>query len=248
MKKQIQIIMLLFVALLQAQQNKVLLAPVNDELPGAIDIQNGNTLSDYPVSGTNVSATISLVPVSSCDELRKDTWFSVLVPASGSLTIETSQADANSIYDTVMAIYSGSLASPTLVDCNDDLDGVSGFSRITLSGRAAGEKLYVSVWRFGDNSIGDFKISAFDSSILSVGTSKSEQFLIYPNPASTILNFSGINNVVDIEIYNMLGQKTGNFKISQSEPFLNITTLTNGTYFLKCRSDYSSSTLKFVKI
>ena len=248
MKKQIQIFMLLFVALIQAQQNKVLLAPVNDELPGAIEIQIGNNLTNYPANGTNVNATVTAVPVSVCDVLGKDTWFSVLIPASGNLTIETSQADANSIYDTVMSVYSGTLSNPTLIGCNDDLDGLSGFSRMVLSGRAPGEKLYVSVWRFGDSTFGDFKVSAFDSSILSVVDNKFEQFTIYPNPATSILNFSGVIGFVDVTIYNLIGQKAGDFKISQSEPLLNISDLASGTYFVKCLSENSSTTLKFMKI
>ena len=248
MIKQIQIVMLLFVTLTQAQHNKTTLAPVNDELPGAIDIQNGNVIGNYPVNGTNINATVTVVPVSGCDMLRKDTWFSVLIPPSGNLTIETSQADSNSIYDTVMSVYSGSLSSLTLIDCNDDLDGLSGFSRVTVSGRSEGEKLYVSVWRFADATFGDFKVSAFDASILNTATNAIEPFSIFPNPVASILNFSGIVDETEVTLYNVLGQKTKSFKITAAQPVINISDLETGTYYLKLSSENATAMLKLMKI
>ena len=248
MKKQIQIIMLFFVVLIQAQQNRSMLAPINDEGVGAIEIQNGNVISNYPVVGTNISATVSNVPVSGCDELRKDTWFSVLIPASGTLTIETSQADSNSIYDTVMSVYSGSLSSLVLVDCNDDLDGLSGFSRVVLSGRPVGEKLYISVWRFGDSGIGDFKVSAFDSSILSTATNTEVRVAVFPNPTSSILNFSHLDKEFKVEIYNLLGQRTLNTFVNQSQPTIDVSGFESGTYVLKMSNDETNSALKFTKL
>lgn len=248
MKKQIQIFMLFFVVLIQAQQNRSLLAPINDEGFGAIELQNGNTISNFPSTGTNISATISAVPVSVCDQLRKDTWFSVLIPTSGNLTIETSQADSNSIYDTVMSVYSGSLSNLVLVDCNDDLDGLSGFSRVILSGRTVGEKLYVSVWRFGDQGIGDFKVSAFDSSILSTSANNLDQVAVFPNPTTSFLNFSGLREDFNLEIYNLLGQKTLTTNVTQARASIDVSNFESGTYVLKLKNENTTSTLKFNKL
>lgn len=248
MKKQIHILMLFFVVFMQAQQARVVLAPVNDESLGAIDLQNGNSIGNYPVVGTNISATISNVPLSVCDALRKDTWFTVIIPSSGSLTIETSQADSNSIFDTVMAVYSGIPANLIYVDCNDDLDSLSGFSKVSVSGRSPGEKLYVSVWRFGDSGIGDFKVSAFDGSILSTNQNNIESVSLYPNPATTTLNFSALKESYNCAVYNLLGQQVFVSKIDVSHPFIDIALLENGTYFLKLNNENSSMSFKFLKL
>ena len=247
MKKQLYILTLFFTFVIQAQINKVSSVPINDEVSGAIDLTNGNSLTSYMVNGTNIEATTSVVPVSTCDELRRDTWFSVIIPASGNLTIETSQADSNSIYDTVMSIYSGSISSLTLVDCNDDLDGVSGFSRIVLSGRTESEKLYVSVWRFGDSTIGDFKVSAFDSSILVSPSFKFSTISLFPNPTTNALTFTNLNSDFDLEIYNLLGQKVVSSKILQSQPFFDVSKFKNGTYILQIKNETENVKLKFIK-
>lgn len=248
MKNKIQILMLFFVVLIQAQQNITLPAPVNDEVSGAFEIQNGNCVSNYPANGTNIGATISVVPVTSCDILRKDTWFFVLVPPSGTLTIETSQADSNSIYDTVIAVYSIISSTLVLVECNDDLDALSGFSRIELTGRQDGEKLYVSVWRFGDSGIGNFKVSAFDASILSSVSNDAFKLNITPNPTTSLLTISGLQKDFDYEIYNVIGQKITTAKIIQTQPSIDVSNLANGTYVLKIRNEKQNTTHRFIKI
>lgn len=248
MKKQIHILMLFFVVFVQAQQARVLLAPVNDENVGAIDIQNGNSISTYPLVGTNISATISNVPVSPCDLLRSDTWFTVIIPPSGSLTIETSQADTNSIFDTVMSVFSGTPSNLIYVDCNDDLDGLSGFSRVSLIGRIPGEKFYVSVWRFGDSSIGDFKVSAFDASILSTNQNTTEAITVFPNPATTTINFSGLKESFNCSVYNLVGQQVFASKTDIAQPSIDISAFESGTYFLKLNNENTSFTFKFLKL
>ena len=248
MKKQIHILMLFFIVFVQAQQARVLLAPVNDENIGAIDIQNGNSITNYPLVGTNISATISNVPVSPCDLLRSDTWFTVTIPASCSLTIETSQADTNSIFDTVMSVFRGTPSNLIYVDCNDDLDGLSGFSRVSFTGRTPGEKLYVSVWRFGDSSIGNFKISAFDASILSTNQNENEAIAVFPNPATTTLNFSGLKESFVCSVYNMIGQQVSTSKTDIVHSSIDISSFESGTYFLKLNNENSSFTFKFLKL
>ena len=248
MKKQIQIFMLFIVVLVHAQQNRPLVAPINDEGVGAIDLINGNGITNFPENGTNINATVSPVAVSNCDVLSKDTWFAVTIPASGNLIIETSRADTNSIFDTVMSVFSGTLSNLTLVSCNDDLDGNSGFSRVVLHNRSAGEKLYVSVWRFSDLTFGNFKVSAYDSSILSNNKNYFDSVTLFPNPAQSVLNIGGLQNDFDAVIFNTVGQKILDYKVSASKPTIDVSILQIGTYLINLTNENQSKTLKFIKL
>ena len=90
-----------------------------------------------------------------------DVWFTVTVPASGSVTIDT---DSNVVTDSGMAAYSITSACPSiglaLIECDDDDSGNGLMSSITLTGRTPGEVIYIRFWEFGNNNNGDFGICA----------------------------------------------------------------------------------------
>lgn len=66
--------------------------PANDDCTGAIELTVGANFDASPATGSNISATNSLgLPTLSCVATNRsnDVWYSVVVPASGTLTIET---------------------------------------------------------------------------------------------------------------------------------------------------------------
>lgn len=109
-------------------------------------------------NSTNANATASAgVPAPGCASYSGgDVWFSVVVPASGSLTVET---NPGVITDGGMAIYSGTCSALTLIECDDD-DGTGAMSLITLTGQTPGATLFVRVWEFGNDNNGTFGICA----------------------------------------------------------------------------------------
>jgi len=108
-------------------------------------------------SGTNVGSTDSGIPNPGCAFYSgEDVWYSITVPASGSVTVTTS--GNGGINDTGLAMYSGPCGSPTLLDCDDD-GGTGLFSSITLTGQTPGATLYVRVWDWGGGT-GTFNICA----------------------------------------------------------------------------------------
>lgn len=68
---------------------------------------------------------------------------------------------------------------------------------------------------------------------------------IYPNPASDILNISGISEAADFEIYNMVGQKMGLGKVSDHR--VDIHHLSKGIYFIQLKDKENTTQLKFIK-
>ncbi len=69
---------------------------------------------------------------------------------------------------------------------------------------------------------------------------------IFPNPTSGIISFKNIKESYDIEVYNMLGQRVQKAGINVNENTINVSNLSNGTYFLKFKS--FDKVLKFVKM
>ena len=125
-------------------------------------------------SGTNVGATASAgVPAPGCASYNGgDTWFSVVVPAGGDVTIT---ADNNGGFtDGGMAAYSGACGALTLISCDDD-GGPGLHGLLALTGQTPGATLFIRYWEFGNNVFGTFDICATD-----------------PNPAPTCSD--GIQN------------------------------------------------------
>ncbi|MDR6459663.1 hypothetical protein J2786_002770 [Chryseobacterium vietnamense] len=74
---------------------------------------------------------------------------------------------------------------------------------------------------------------------------KSANTEIYPNPASDVLNISGISEASDYEIYNMAGQKVDEGKISNHH--VNLHHLSKGVYFIQLKNKEKVTRLKFIK-
>lgn len=74
-----------------------------------------------------------------------------------------------------------------------------------------------------------------------------EDFVIYPNPTSNLLHFSGKNNIENIAVYSILGQKVMEMPINDTGAALNVSALTQGIYLLKATIEDQVATYKFIK-
>ncbi|RYZ34265.1 MAG: T9SS type A sorting domain-containing protein [Sphingobacteriales bacterium] len=181
-----------------------------------------------------------------------DVWFTVTVPPSGNLTLQTGEATGSDVDDTIMAVYSGTCGALTEVDCNDDDDENGGlFSYIALTGRTPGEVLYVMVSQydsfFSTTTPGQFRFAAFDADLLSAGTFDKNKFVAYPNPVKDVLHLSYAENMTDVAVYNMLGQKVLGASPASNDANLNMSSLSNGAYTVKVATANAVKTIKVMK-
>ncbi|MBI1838565.1 MAG: T9SS type A sorting domain-containing protein [Flavobacteriia bacterium] len=131
--------------------------PANDDPCNATSL-TVNTSCSY-TSGTNVSATASSgVPAPGCASyVSGDVWYKIVVPASGSVKVNT---NTGGVTDSGMAIYSGACGSLTLISCDDDSSPNGSMSMITLTGQSVGATLYVRFWAYNNAQSGTFSICA----------------------------------------------------------------------------------------
>ena len=208
----------------------------------------GGVFADNAVTGTIASATNSNAPTPGCGGYTGaiDIWYTITVPASGSITVESNPAPGSPITDTGLAVYSGSCTGLTLVECDDD-DSASGFfSLVSLTGRTPGEVLYVNVWEYAGGTIGTLQISAYDASLRNESFD-SASFTFYPNPVKDVLNLSYSQNISKVQVINILGQEVKSVSVNAAQAQIDMENLPSGTYLVKVTSDNQVKTIKVVK-
>ncbi|MCF6132078.1 T9SS-dependent choice-of-anchor J family protein [Flavobacterium wongokense] len=226
--------------------------PANDACGGAIALTPGNVFGDHPVTGTVLNAT-DATETPSCafnNTQNSDVWYTVVVPASGTITIETQAEAANSLGDTTIAAFTGTCGGAlTEVGCDDDA-GTGLFSLLSLTGLTAGDTLYIGVWKWGTDAPTDtenqFKVSAYDAS-LATGSFDNANFAYYPNPVKNVLNLSYTKEISNVDVFNLLGQKVSANAINANNAQIDMSNLANGTYMVKVTSDNQVKTIRVIK-
>jgi hypothetical protein len=222
--------------------------PANDNCANATVLTPGAAFATNPLVGTNIGSTASTgAPDPGCASYSGgDVWYSVVVPASGSITFDSASVSGSLISDTGMAIYSGPCSTLVLVECDDDDSANGSFSKISLTNRTPGEVLYVRFWEYGNNDFGTFQVSAYDAS-LSNSSFDTSNFVAYPNPVKDVLNLSYKTAISNVKITNLLGQEVLNAKTNSYDVQVNMAALTTGAYIVNITVEDSVHTIKVIK-
>lgn len=231
---------------------------VNDSCSNPIALTAGAVFADQSINTSNAGGTLSgETPIPSCGALNfvtngKDVWYSVVVPASGTLTIETDATVAGTglLLDTVVQVYSGTCGALVAVNCDDSLGNTTtpagaDYSKLSLTGQTAGNVLLIRVFGY-DGSLGNFRLSAYDAS-LSSPSFDLNGFSVYPNPVKDVLNLSYTKDISNVSVHNLLGQKVMTKSINATQTKIDMSNLSNGTYLVKVTVDGLVKTIKVVK-
>jgi len=74
-----------------------------------------------------------------------------------------------------------------------------------------------------------------------------EDFKFSPNPVKDVLNLSYKQNITDVAVYNLLGQKVVESIINATSTKVDMSGLANGNYLVKVSSDNHTKTIKILK-
>ena len=190
-------------------------APPQDLCSGAIELPVTSGACGGPLTFDNTSNSDSGDGTPSCAAFGgADSWFFITIPASGNISVETS--DAGGFTDSGMSLWSGACGTLTEIDCDDD-GGDGLFSLIELTGQTPGDIIYVQVWEFGGNAFGDFGICAFDPNpILACGL-------------ANLTAFSSCSSLNDFEVNVSFNSGTTNTSWEISDGTNSAVVTTDGT-------------------
>lgn len=126
----------------------------NDNCATALPLAVNNSCQSIQV--TTAGATQSTgVPAPSCASFSVyDVWYTLVVPANGTVQVTTGAIGGSRITDTALALYSGTCGSLVQLGCNDDYAGGGDFSQLRLSGLVPGATLYARTWALGVGGTG----------------------------------------------------------------------------------------------
>ncbi|MDF2551337.1 MAG: hypothetical protein K0R77_612 [Chryseobacterium sp.] len=229
------------------------LPPANDNCTAPTSITPGAAFAQNPVTGTTIGATLTsdTTATTACQTTRfADTWYSVVVPASGNITIETKSVVGSSVTDTVLGVYTGSCGTLTSVGCDDDSSTDGNFSLLNLTaanGITPGQTLLIGVWNYSSANNGTFQISAYDASL---STSEAGQIknnlTAYPNPFADVLNISDVKNLKSVSVVDIAGRLVKTIEKPGSS--LQLGELKSGMYVVILNmNDGSKQTIKAIK-
>ncbi|WP_243472344.1 T9SS type A sorting domain-containing protein [Winogradskyella sp. MH6] len=233
--------------------------PSNDNCDGAIALTPGGTFEDNPLTGqTNAGATGSgELPLPGCASYDPtdstgnggDVWYAVTVPSDGNLTIETNADPTGNGGDSGMAVYTGTCGSLSLLECDDDDSPDGNYSQVVIEpvDGLADQTVYVRVWEYSGDAIINFQVSAFSATLSSASFEDEAAFTYYPNPVKNTLRLNAQNTIENVTMYNMLGQEVLRATPNTVNSELDMSSLQDGTYFVKVTIANITKTVRVIK-
>jgi hypothetical protein len=136
--------------------------PPNDLPCNAINLTPTETCVYATHTNDNATAAPG-IPVPGCaGYLGGDVWFTVTVPTSGKLLVDT---QTGVMLDGGMAVYTGTCGALTLLECDDDDSPNGAMPSILVDSQPAGNVIFIRVWEVGNNNNGTFGICVTEIAI-----------------------------------------------------------------------------------
>jgi hypothetical protein len=230
--------------------------PANDNLCSAqaITLDTVGTSGDYTTIGATAETS---EPVPACFNagINGSVWFSFVAPASGEVEVSTDYT-GGTLTDTEIAVYDATGVTCTDLStlgvelgCDQDGGTDENFNSVlALTGLTSGGTYYVQVDRWGTAADGTFGIQVFDQATLGTDDVQSQSaFTYFPNPVKNTLTLNAQNTIENVRMYNMLGQEVLRTTPNTVDSELDMSSLQNGTYFVKVTIASITKTIKVIK-
>jgi hypothetical protein len=196
--------------------------PANDNpcTATAVTVGTSCTYTQY----TNACATATAgPPAPGCAGYSGgDVWFTATVPAGGELVFNT---NTGVILDGGMAIYSGTCAALTLIDCDDDGSTNGAMPMIQATGLTPGATIWIRVWEYSNDNNGTFSLCVTEPPPPPTNTDCGS---MEPICSDTPITFTAGTGAADAEIVDP-GNNYGCLSTSPNPTWFYLELLTDGT-------------------
>jgi hypothetical protein len=213
-------------------------ATTNDDCDTALALTVGATT---PITTDNSCATPTLnLAYPSCSGMFNtyfDTWYYFDTDNSTAFDVTLS----NPTGTTGFAVYSGTCGALTQVtgSCNTAAGTAS------LTGLNTASRYYIRAFSTTTATRGSFDLAV--TATLAANSFDNGSFSYYPNPVKNILNLSYNQEISNVEVLNLLGQRINNFKVSSNQTQVDMSNLAVGTYIVKVTSNGLVKSIKVTK-
>lgn len=83
--------------------------------------------------------------------------------------------------------------------------------------------------------------------LLGIANNSEQSFIIYPNPVKDMVTISHSEIISNVSVFNLMGQKVLDRNFEEITAKIDMSSLPNGTYLVKSKSDYQTCVSKIVK-
>lgn len=184
--------------------------------------------------------------------LAKDAETNLIITFETDYTYDTNvwiDWNDNFTFEASELVYSGESvdAVPTDLDASFTLPASAalGVHRMRIgtadSGQETPNPCYSGTW----GVTMDFTVEIFET--LGVNSFNTNNFKVYPNPVSNILNLSYTQNITNIAVFNVLGQEVITNSVNATQGQIDMSHLAVGTYLVKVTAGDQTTTVKVLK-
>lgn len=226
--------------------------PANDLLANAIAINCGDD-----VTGTTIGATQDESDAPDVATVETDTsadndspwvWYSFTGSGSSETLQLSTCGTAQTDFDTEIFVYTGTSGALTLIDdgydeCGGSTENWAAETTFTSDGTTT---YYIAIGGYDSDDIGNFHLSV--SCTLSINDDTLESmFSYYPNPVNNTLTLKAQKSIENVSVVNMLGQEVLRVAPNSVNDELDMSGLSNGSYFVKVTVEGLTKTVRVIK-
>ena len=212
--------------------------PANDDCINAILLTCGSTSSSQTTESASGGTSTSCVGT-----IGNDIWYKFIgdgdtITVAANATVQEPQVE---VYESSDGTCSGFTAGSCFASAG------TGSSNVSVNFTSALGKVYyihIGNWINGDPGV------VFDLTLtcaLSNTSIDESKFEYYPNPVKNTLNLSYNQEISNVDIFNLMGQKVSSQTINANQGQVDMTNLSNGVYLVKVTSYNQVKTLRVIK-
>jgi hypothetical protein len=231
---------------------------VTPALPSCTSIENAGTGNNWTVNAPNENGFTSKTLRYAWDGTNDaNAWFytnGINLTGGTEYTISYRYGNNSTIYTESMKVAIGTSPSAAAMSGNELADHPSITGGVPTTNTFNFTPISSGVYYFGFNaySIADqFNLYLDDISItdplLGNNSFDSSNFTYYPNPVKNTLNLSYNQEISNVEVFNLLGQKVSSNVINANAAQIDMSNLSKGAYMVKVSSNNQLKTIKVIK-